>query len=726
MIEESDSLRSSALPEMQALVSAKNTAMLELRENFSEVISDKDSIISSLRAKLGEFQRNMSDGNFKSQQELDAMTVLMNQKEDHVAKLARDLANVKRSRDWLQTELSKTIQEKNNIGGSMQTQFESISKGLRGDIELFMEDKKAFETEFQLERLQLEKTIAEQRREIDDTREAIGARDEEIYELNFVVSELRRRVEDAADILSKEDYYRQLEERIEESYEKVREANATVRDLQDRLREEKHRIEELEMKVKISNRERGEVVLVYEGKMQKLQNDHAKVYQSLKSELQELNQKKLDFEVAFEKKLEEAKRNNEFAEQNLNEGFDKERMEMTRRIEDLRSQVKKLEEEKQETRKAAIDEVLTDADEKMLRLKTDYESIISDKKYRIKGFAERIEELQERLDSLTESNTNLSRNLFVFEHENANLKKEIASLSNIYQQTVANHKTEIDGLLAKKGSDFKELRSQFEEALEEKEKILENLQSRLRDLHEKMELKFQENNQLSSVKEELLQESIKKDLVYEKLKVNVDSLLSSVFEISDKTSEKRALETTNLKEGKELDGGQAVRVSDPERKFTKDGLAKEFEASISEAKLVVDSYLQSRKGLDKVEEDVNKDISRLQNELKLAKEENSRLNLALIEADGNHEKSLKQLEMDLQNLENIIKNMEDENAKLLAKIAHFDQNEAKIEVQTTKSNAKEHDESLDIKRQLSQKEAVEDVIIPVIYTCLFLMKWLTV
>ena len=640
MIHESEALNSStAMPEMQAIISAKNTAMLELRDNFSEIISDKDSIIASLRVKIDGLQQSLLDGTYKSQEEIDALKDSIRQKDESVTSLTQDLAATKRNRDWLQSELSKTIIEKEHIGGSIQDQFENISKGLRGDIELFIKDKRAFETEFQLERLQLERTIAEQRREIDDFKKSVSEKDKDVFELNFIVSELRRRVEDAADILSKEDYYRQLEERIEESHEKVRQSNATIRDMQDRIREEKVRFEDLEMKLDTSAREKGELVLVYEGKIQRMKDDHAKVYQSLESELHEANQKKVDLKTSFEHQIGEVTLNYQYEERRLKESFWEERVELTQQIEKLVSEVGRLEQEKLETREEVINEVLTNADEKMLKLKDDYEQIILDKNYRVKEFANRIEELQARLDSLTESNTNLSKNLFVLENENATVMKELSTVNAAYQESITKHQSEIDNILMKKGTEFKDLRSQFEEALEEKEKILENLRNKLKRLREEMEEKFQENNRLNSDKEELLQESIRRDLMYEKLKVNIDSLLTSVFELSRRRSDyqKSGSETEKLDEmedRRDLDTDKANIVVTADEKVARDVVAKQFEAAIVQARTIIDDCIQKKKGDDEAQNVAHEQFSKLETEVVTLKEENVNLKAQLATFDA--------------------------------------------------------------------------------------------
>ena len=639
MTHESEALSSStAMPEMQAIISAKNTAMLELRDNFSDIISDKDSIIASLRVKIDGLQQSLLDGNYKSQEEMDTLKNSIRQKDERVTSLTQELAATKGNCDRLQSELNKTITEKDNIGGSIQDQFENISKGLRGDIELFIKDKRAFETEFQLERLQLERAIAEQSREIDDLKKSVSEKDRNIFELNFIVSELRRRVEDAADILSKEDYYGQLEERIEESHEKVRQSTATIRDLQDRIREEKVKFEDLEMKLDASNREKGEVVLVYEGKIQKMKDDHAKVYQSLKSEVHEANQKTLDLKASLENQMGEVTRNHQYEERRLKESFWEERVELTQQIEKLVAEVERLEQEKLETREEVISEILTNADEKMLKLKGDYEQIISDKNYRVREFADRIEELQARLDSLTESNTNLSKNLFVLENENATVTKELSTVNAAYQEAITKHKSEIDNILMKKGTEFKDLRSQFEEALEEKENILQNLQNRLKLLREEMEEKFQENNLLNSEREELLQDSIRRDLMYEKLKVNIDSLLSSVFELSRRRnnyqrsgSEADKLEEVEDKRNFDTDKANVVVISD--EKAAKDVVAKEFEATIVQARTLIDDYIRNKKDDNETQNVVDEGFYKLEAEVVTLKEENIKLKAQLATFD---------------------------------------------------------------------------------------------
>ena len=713
MMQEAESLKSSTLPEMQALISAKNTAMLELRNNFSDVISDKDSIISTMRAKIGELQQNLSEGNFSSQEVVDSLKRMLTSKDDDVATLARDLANVKRSRDWLQTELSKTIKEKNSIGGSIQNQFESISKGLRGDIELFMEDKKAFEAEFQLERLHLERTIAEQRGTLEALQKDMNSKDNEIYELNFVIGELRRRVEDAADILSKEDYYNQLEERLEESHEKIKDGHAALREMQGRLRDEKSKIEDLEVKLEVSNRERGEVVLVYEGKMQKLLNDHAKVNQSRKSELQELGRQKDEMERVFENRIGEMVLNNKFAEERTKEEFAKERKELGSKLEDLSRHVDRLETEKQQAKEQAISEVLTNADENMLRLKQDYESIIRDKSSRIEAFSERTGQMEGRISSLTESNINLSKNLFALDNENTTLKKDVVSLSNIYQQSVGNHKREIESLLVRKGKEFKELRTQFEEALEEKEGILGNLREKLGDLRERIEVRYTEKDELVNEKEELVQRNIKKELMYERLKVNVESLLNAVFELSEKRGDARRQgpvpsEKTDEEKGSQTDGIEETEEIGREEKMEKDGLAKGFESVVNEAKNIVDDIVQRMECSDDGKRWFNGDAKKRSAEI-------------MDDGKGNasvSERSLMQLESEVESLTSTIRSLEEENAKLHTRVGLFDakvtasdgegQDKSEINSNVEEGNKRTHDSEMD-----GFTGAVEDAIMPV-------------
>ena len=595
MIQESEALRSSTLPEMQALVSSKNTAMLELRENFSEVISDKDSIISTLRTKISDLQHQITEGSSKNQEDVIMLKAMLSQRDEKIDKLSRDISNAKKNRDWLQTELSQTIKEKNNIGGSIQNQFENISKGLRGDIEMLMEDKKAYETELHLERLQLEKSVAEKQQEVVKLEEIIAKKDEEILELNVVMSELRLRVESAADILSKEGYYQQLEERVEESYEEVKEGNAKARVAEDKLRMAKNKVHELEMKLDLSNRERGEVVLVYEAKLQKVKNDDAKMLQSLKGELEHVIQEKRRQVASLQDGVEEAIKNTSFIEERMTEEFAVEKGDLNLKIAELAKAVEKLKEEKEELRQQIMSEVLQNADEKMLKLQNDYEAILYEKESLIEQFSSKIEELEEKVRILTDSNTNLSKNLFALEMEYRKSRKELLSLEDSYSEETKKHKEEVDDLLVSKGKDFKELRSQFEEAFEEKEHVVANLRTRVKELSDKIEEIFQENNMLNSQKEELIQQDIKRDLLNERLKVTVDSLLNSISELVDGNEGQQRI-VPGRKQDAEVKTADEDVTQDGEHDQgnAKEKQLSEFAASINEAKMVVESFVQRR------------------------------------------------------------------------------------------------------------------------------------
>ncbi|XP_065072154.1 nesprin-1-like [Rhopilema esculentum] len=657
MTHETEALKSSTLPEMQAHLAAKNNAMLELRENFSEIMSEKDSIISTLRIRINELQQSASDGNVRSVDEIDSLKSELAEKDNQINKQNDEIAKLTKMRDWLQMELNQTITEKNNIGGSIQNQFEDISKGLRGDIEMFMQERKDFETEFQVERLQLERNIAEQQQRIKALESNIESKDKEILELNFVVRELRRRVEDAADILSKESYYEQLEERVEESYGKVSEASASVREAMDRVREEQSKVQNLEMKLDSLNRERGELVLIYEGKLKKIQNDHAMVCQSLKSELEEAAQEKRNEIANLVDKIEELHRSNQFAEEDREKRFAEERNDLEQRLDSLSNELKILEQQKEDSREQLVSQMLISADEKVVKLRDEYEDILSEKNDRLHELTTKIENYERKVASLTESNTTLSKSLFVLEVQNKNLGKEFSILNSQYLESKVKHKNEIEELLVKKGSDFKQLRLQFEEAFNEKEEILENLRDRVRTLSEQVEKKFQENNNLISEKEKLVEQGIKMDLLNEKLKVSIDSLLNSVFEMRNmdgqrSVPEKSSTQSENIEEG--LDGKE-IRVEYQSRERGD----MDFIHTIAEAKTVVDNHLRAaKKEADFIQVDMQ-EYSELEETLTNLTLENERLREVV------SEKSMKEEEEEKdQNIRKVEKEYQDDDSGL--------------------------------------------------------------
>ena len=701
MTHETEALKSSTLPEMQAHLAAKNNAMLELRENFSEIMSEKDSIISTLRIRINELQQSASDGNARSVDEIDSLKSELAEKDDQINKQNDEIAKLKKMRDWLQMELSQTITEKNNIGGSIQNQFEDISKGLRGDIELFMQERKDFETEFQVERLQLEKKIAEQQQRIKALESNIESKDKEILELNFVVRELRRSVEDAADILSKESYYEQLEERVEESYGKVSEASASVREAMDRLREEQAKVQNLEMKLDSLNRERGELVLIYEGKLKKMQNDHAMVCQSLKSELEEAAQEKRNEIANYVDKIEELQRSNQFAEEDREKRFVEERSGLEQRLDSLSNELKILEQQKEDSREQLVSQILISADEKVVKLRDEYEGILSERNDRLRELTTKIENYESKVVSLTESNTTLSKSLFVLEVQNKNLGKELSTLNSQYLESKVKHKNEIEELLVKKGSDFKQLRLQFEEAFNEKEEILENLRDRVRNLSEQVEKKFQENNNLISEKEKLVEQGIKMDLLNEKFKVSIDSLLNSVFELRNMDGQ-RSVPEKSPKVSENIEEGLAGKEIEVEYQ-SKEGGDMDFIDIIAEAKTVVDNHLRAaKKEADFIQVGMQ-EYRELEETLTNLTQDNERLREVV------SEKSMKEEEEEKdRNIIKVVKEYQDDDSGLqsLAKEATGAQR-VNTGVASELSQADDQEEESDL-RTIS-----EDIIMPV-------------
>ena len=132
---------------------------MELRNSFDDAIAQKDGVIDSLRNRLKEL-RDESD---KKEEEVLAK---YHEKDLVISQLKTSVQNIEVQRDWLKSELDQVINEKNMIGGVIRNQFENISSGLREDVELAWQQRNEYERQFQLHRLELEKSVNEQKDEL--------------------------------------------------------------------------------------------------------------------------------------------------------------------------------------------------------------------------------------------------------------------------------------------------------------------------------------------------------------------------------------------------------------------------------------------------------------------------------------------------------------------------------------------------------------------------------
>eukprot|EP00794_Sanderia_malayensis_P012652 gene12652-13951_t len=590
LLEEANSLKSTRMPELQSVIEAKNKSMLELRENFGEVIADKDGIITSLRDKIAVLQQQISDTSTKQQEQSDSFHAILKQKNEFIEKLSLDVATVTRNSDWLKAELNHVIEEKDSIGGSIQNQFEDISEGLRSDIDLFMKDKKQYETEFQIERLQLEKSIAEQQQQINELEKKLNNKDKYVMESNLVIDELKRRVEVAANILSKESYYEHLEEKLDDSYKKFGEASEMINTLESKLRANDELIEELKLQRDIINGERDKIVMDYEERLGKAEQSNNDMHQSFESRLNKLVAEKGEECMMLNNEIQELKTKHEEYEKEKEKEFLVELGKEKEKNDALVLQLANLQEEKEKLRNEIMNEAVLNTDGKMTRIKNDFQNVLRAKDQIIEKQSSTMADLNEQVLLLTDSSRNLSQNLFALEKINEKLELKSSGLENSQEDIKEKHREEIDRLLISKGKDFQVLRTQFEETLSDKENILNNLRERLNDLHLKYEEECIKNGQVNAEKDELMHEKIRKDLAFEKLKTNVDSLLNAVGNLE--------ADDRGVMFRREGYGKQENDASSNEESKDK------FENNIIRAKIHLESFIARMKTEKEQEEDV--------------------------------------------------------------------------------------------------------------------------
>ena len=514
-----------------SIATEKERTSDELRQNFNEVISKKDEVISELQDKVKEFSNKVSENRMSAQNEMKLVSYAVVERDASVKKLtddlnlmANDLSVVKKQRDWLRGELNRVIKERNTIGGSIQTQFESISGGLRGDLELAMEEKKTLESEYVIERLKLERELAEHKEMVDGLSQIVAEKDEKLSEKNLVIEELKSRVETASEILSKEKYYERLEQQFTEAQEKVMELIEDRSNVQRQMQEVTSEYAELMLKLDVAEEEKNSLIREVDANLQSAAVDKAEACQALRSEFEALLTGKDRILAELNHRVALSQEENVSALSDMKEDYERNKSFLEETNKSLSSRIKELTIEKEQLQKEAVDEILKSRDDQFVKIKADFDAMIDDRDKKIETLHQEQLDLKRQCDVLIESNTNLLDSANELKENNETLRQSILQLEITKSQLIAQQSSEIEKIVIEKGKGFKQLREQFEEVLEEKTQIIEGLRKRIHDLSSASDSLSTAVNEKSSESEKLRQEMIDKDLEIEQLKVKLESL----------------------------------------------------------------------------------------------------------------------------------------------------------------------------------------------------------
>ena len=486
----------------------KNKAFLELRDSFEEVISQKDTVVNTLREKLDQLRaeyRNQSKDNTEvlKQQEENTKTSAS------LVESSRLLDEVTKQRDWLKNELDRVVTEKEDLSGAIHKRFDSISSGLREDVENAFKDREEYENAFEIHRLQLEQKVKNQSDELNELRSQLSEKEQNILEKGTLISMLEGRVEKSADILSKEKYYDNLEQRLQETDEKLSSLANEKEELATNLDALTHQYENTKDECNLAVSEKNQLKLTADSKVEEFQLKKAQEFQDLRNNfenamnerdsiLQELQKKLHGYDADKECELKELERS-------LKEDFTQSEMEYQDKVLTLEGRLNDLVNDKEKKVQQVMVTAEKDRNDQLESLQSDFNTLLHVKDEKIKTLTNDTERAQQNLSKKEVEVESLKNSLQSVDNQRDNLAKQVDRFKSAMESLERNKESEIEQVIINKGKGLKDLRNEFETVFEEKNKIIEDMRSKMKELRKTVSTAHQETRSKDEKTRELEQ-----------------------------------------------------------------------------------------------------------------------------------------------------------------------------------------------------------------------------
>ena len=468
---------------------------MELRNNFDDVIAQKDNVIDSLRSRLKEL-RDESD---KKEEEVLAKC---HEKDLDISQLKTLLQNIEAQRDWLKSELDQVINEKNMIGGVIRNQFENISSGLREDVELALQQRSEYERQFELHRLELEKSVNEQRDELVSLRNDVNEKKSQIKEKDSLIDELRSRLEKVSAILSKEKYYENLGSRLSAVIQDNNQLNDIRQTLEQELTKHKAANDNLNLHCQVLEEEKNQLRLTSDEKVEEVLVQKAEYCQELRRTFDDVMQEK-------ERIIEEMVRKNKYLEEERDKKCSNLRQEYECKLNDVESsyqeKMKQLENkldnliiEKESSTRHLVLSAEKDKIEQLSTLQAEFNALLSAKDEKIRDIQSHRAALDQEVQRNQEKIGYLQANLKEQVENNESLKMGLSKARETSEQLKRNMASEIEQVIISKGKHLKELRNEFENVFADKNTVIDSMRETLKSLRSELASK---NESLRDVNE---------------------------------------------------------------------------------------------------------------------------------------------------------------------------------------------------------------------------------
>ena len=466
---------------LQNTINDKNKAFLELRDSFEDVISQKDNVVNTLREKLNELRSD-----YLNQTKNNAEALKEQITSEDLAESTRLVEEATKQRDWLKNELDRVVAEKEDLSSSIRKRFDSISSGLREDLENAFKDREEYENAFEIHRLQLEQQVKNQGDELFELRQQISDKEQTITEKGTLISLLEGRVEKSADILSKEKYYENLEERLQEADQKLSTLNKEREDLQTNLDALTQQNETIQEECNLVIAEKNQLKLTGDSKVEEFQLKKAQEFQDLRNNFENTMSERDTILQDLQKKLHSYDKDKESElkslEESLKDTFSRSELEYQEKVLKLEEQLHNLMNDKEEKVQQVMVTAERNRTDQLESLQSDFNTLLHVKDEKIKTLAGDCEHVQQNLAKKEEEVDALKQSVQMLDNQRTDLTTQVDKFKSALQSLERSKESEIEQVIINKGKGLKDLRSEFETVFEEKNKIIEEMRGKMKDL----------------------------------------------------------------------------------------------------------------------------------------------------------------------------------------------------------------------------------------------------
>ena len=462
--------------DLKDVVSEKNQAFLKLRNNFDDVISQKDSIIEFLHGKLNDLN---ADTKLLHPNESD--TISCAHGHDTVSK--SQYMSLQKERDFLREELNRLTKENNLIGGNTRNLFDNISSGLRSDVELALKERREYETAFKLTILELELKLKSCNDEINSLSNNILKKERLLNEKDCVITELKSRVEIASEILSKKKYYENIESRLIEADSQVAALKNEKHMLDEEMSLLKLNYDSLKLDFDLLSNEIKQIKLHADGKIEEALLSKAEDFQNLrnafdlsmaeKDEMLNLLRERLaDYDLFVKSAVDEEHKN-------LTADMLEKELIFKEKINTLEKRLSSVLAEK-EQQVCLIQS--TNNTVELQKLQKKFHALIKDKDKHINDIASQLSQYLDKINELQIDRTLLQTHIKTLQSVINDLELQNQSLKSLREEMINIKSSEIDQLILSKSKQLKDLRVEFESVFYEKNVIIEEMRAQLKKL----------------------------------------------------------------------------------------------------------------------------------------------------------------------------------------------------------------------------------------------------